>query len=76
MVQLSEVTYLDNLVYYYLGGVIYTALKKYEEAEEFFEMVSVPYVQDLSDHTDLLPLTTHRPHRYPATRHQRFSLRR
>ncbi|KAG8989424.1 hypothetical protein FRB95_003150 [Tulasnella sp. JGI-2019a] len=40
---LSDVTYLDNLTYQYLGGVILTVLKRYEEAEEFFEnAASVP----------------------------------
>ncbi|KAG8895655.1 hypothetical protein FRB99_000397 [Tulasnella sp. 403] len=40
---LCGVTYLDNLTYYYLGGVIYGVLKRWSEAEEFFEIaVSAP----------------------------------
>ena len=40
---LSDLHYNDNLVYHYAGGVAFAALKKWEEAEEFFEIcVSSP----------------------------------
>ncbi|KAF8752144.1 reductase [Rhizoctonia solani] len=35
--QISDVQYTDNLQYHYLGGCIYGALKRYKEAEDFFE---------------------------------------
>ncbi|KIM64873.1 hypothetical protein SCLCIDRAFT_598688 [Scleroderma citrinum Foug A] len=35
---LSDLTYNDNLVYHYTGGVVYTALRRWAEAEEFFEI--------------------------------------
>lgn len=35
---ISDGNYLDNLTYYYLGGVIYAVLKRWKQAEEFFEM--------------------------------------
>lgn len=34
----SDLTYNDNLLYHYLGGVILAVLKKWAEAEEFFEI--------------------------------------
>lgn len=34
-----DLTYLDNLVYHYAGGMVYAALKQWEEAEDFFEIV-------------------------------------
>ncbi|KAF9517991.1 hypothetical protein BS47DRAFT_1375491 [Hydnum rufescens UP504] len=34
---LSDLDYNDNLQYHYLGGVIFGALKRYEEAEDFLE---------------------------------------
>jgi COP9 signalosome complex subunit 3 len=40
---LSDLHYQDNLVYHYAGGIALAALKKWEEAEEFFEIcVSSP----------------------------------
>lgn len=40
---LSDLHYNDNLVYHYAGGVALASLKKWEEAEEFFEIcVSSP----------------------------------
>ncbi|RDB18413.1 COP9 signalosome complex subunit 3 [Hypsizygus marmoreus] len=40
---LSDLTYNDNLVYHYTGGVAFAALKRWAEAEEFFEIcVSSP----------------------------------
>jgi COP9 signalosome complex subunit 3 len=40
---LSDLTYNDNLVYHYTGGVALAALKRWSEAEEFFEIcVSSP----------------------------------
>ncbi|ELU36492.1 hypothetical protein AG1IA_09477 [Rhizoctonia solani AG-1 IA] len=36
---LSDIQYTDNLQYHYLGGCIYGALKRYKEAEDFFETV-------------------------------------
>ena len=40
---LSDLTYNDNLVYHYAGGVALGALKRWQEAEEFFEIcVSAP----------------------------------
>ncbi|KDQ10390.1 hypothetical protein BOTBODRAFT_36290 [Botryobasidium botryosum FD-172 SS1] len=36
---LSDLHYNDNLQYHYYGGVVFAALKKYKEAEEFFEIV-------------------------------------
>ncbi|KAJ7722564.1 hypothetical protein DFH07DRAFT_856847 [Mycena maculata] len=35
---LSDLTYNDNLLYHYLGGIIFALLKKWAEAEEFFEI--------------------------------------
>ncbi|KAJ6601089.1 hypothetical protein DFH09DRAFT_1126810 [Mycena vulgaris] len=35
---LSDLTYNDNLMYHYLGGVIFAVLKKWAEAEEHFEI--------------------------------------
>jgi COP9 signalosome complex subunit 3 len=34
---LSDLTYNDNLVYHYTGGIALAALKRWSEAEEFFE---------------------------------------
>ncbi|KAH8076002.1 hypothetical protein BXZ70DRAFT_963485 [Cristinia sonorae] len=40
---LSELTYNDNLIYHYAGGIALGALKMWREAEEFFEIcVSAP----------------------------------
>ena len=30
--------YNDNLVYHYAGGMVYAALKRWAEAQEFFEI--------------------------------------
>ncbi|KAJ2932245.1 hypothetical protein H1R20_g4880, partial [Candolleomyces eurysporus] len=35
---LSDLNYNDNLIYHYTGGVILAMLKKWSEAEEFFEI--------------------------------------
>ncbi|KAJ7064715.1 hypothetical protein C8F01DRAFT_1080997 [Mycena amicta] len=35
---LSDLTYNDNLIYHYLGGVALAMLKKWPEAEEYFEI--------------------------------------
>ena len=35
---ISDLTYNDNLVYHYAGGVVYAALKRWPEAQEFFEI--------------------------------------
>ncbi|KAI0077587.1 hypothetical protein K474DRAFT_1684239 [Panus rudis PR-1116 ss-1] len=35
---ISDLTYNDNLVYHYAGGIILAALKMWREAEEFFEI--------------------------------------
>jgi COP9 signalosome complex subunit 3 len=35
---LSDITYNDNLIYHYLGGVVFAMLKKWAEAEEYFEI--------------------------------------
>ncbi|KAJ6541628.1 hypothetical protein B0H19DRAFT_958820 [Mycena capillaripes] len=35
---LSDLTYNDNLMYHYLGGVVLAVLKKWSEAEEYFEI--------------------------------------
>ena len=37
-IKLSDLTYNDNLVYHYAGGIALAALKKWREAEEFFEI--------------------------------------
>jgi hypothetical protein len=37
--QLSDIEYIDHLQYFYLGGVIYGALKRYDAAEDFLETV-------------------------------------
>ncbi len=34
----SPLTYNDNLIYHYAGGIALGALKKWREAEEFFEI--------------------------------------
>ncbi|KAF9240427.1 hypothetical protein BU15DRAFT_45833 [Melanogaster broomeanus] len=34
----SDLHYNDNLVYHYAGGMVYTALKRWSEAQEFFEI--------------------------------------
>jgi COP9 signalosome complex subunit 3 len=40
---MGELHYNDNLVYHYAGGMAFAALKRWEEAEEFFEIcVSSP----------------------------------
>ncbi|KAF9457673.1 hypothetical protein BDZ94DRAFT_1338265 [Collybia nuda] len=40
---LSDLTYNDNLLYHYTGGIALAALKRWNEAEEFFEIcVSSP----------------------------------
>ena len=40
---LSDLNYNDNLVYHYTGGIALAALKRWREAEEFFEIyVSSP----------------------------------
>lgn len=40
---LADLHYNDNLVYHYAGGMAFAALKRWEEAEEFFEIcVSSP----------------------------------
>lgn len=36
--RISDLTYNDNLVYHYAGGVALAALKRWHEAEEFFEI--------------------------------------
>ncbi|KAG9079910.1 hypothetical protein FRC06_007331 [Ceratobasidium sp. 370] len=36
--QISDVHYTDNLQYHYLGGCIYAGLKRFKEAEDFFEL--------------------------------------
>ncbi|KAJ8515848.1 hypothetical protein ONZ45_g6774 [Pleurotus djamor] len=33
-----DLTYLDNLVYHYIGGMILAVLKQWERAEEYFEI--------------------------------------
>jgi len=35
---LSDLTYNDNLMYHYMGGVVLAVLKKWAEAEEYFEI--------------------------------------
>ena len=35
---LSELTYNDNLIYHYAGGIALGALKRWQQAEEFFEI--------------------------------------
>lgn len=35
---ISDLTYNDNLVYHYAGGMIYAALRRWAEAEEYFEI--------------------------------------
>ncbi|KZT10407.1 uncharacterized protein LAESUDRAFT_721772 [Laetiporus sulphureus 93-53] len=35
---ISDLTYNDNLIYHYAGGVAFGALKRWREAEEFFEI--------------------------------------
>lgn len=36
---LSELHYNDNLLYHYAGGIVFGVLKRWKEAEEFFEIV-------------------------------------
>ncbi|KAG9122317.1 hypothetical protein FRC07_001368 [Ceratobasidium sp. 392] len=36
--QISDVHYTDNLQYHYLGGCVYAALKRFKDAEDFFEL--------------------------------------
>lgn len=36
--KISELHWNDNLLYHYAGGVTYGALKRWREAEEFFEI--------------------------------------
>ncbi|KAJ7207529.1 hypothetical protein GGX14DRAFT_455661 [Mycena pura] len=35
---LSDLTYNDNLIYHYLGGIILAVLKRWADAEEYFEI--------------------------------------
>ena len=40
---LSDLNYNDNLIYHYAGGITFAALKRWEEAQDFFEIcVSSP----------------------------------
>jgi len=40
---LSDITYNDNLMYHYIGGIAFAAHKQWAEAEEYFEIcVSSP----------------------------------
>ena len=40
---LSDLHYNDNLVYHYAGGIAFAALKRWDEAQDFFEIcVSSP----------------------------------
>ena len=42
---LSDLTYNDNLIYHYSGGVALGALKRWREAEDYFEIcVSAPAI--------------------------------
>lgn len=34
----SDLSYNDNLIYHYAGGMVLAALKRWEDAEEFFEI--------------------------------------
>ncbi|KAF8607339.1 hypothetical protein BDV93DRAFT_468076 [Ceratobasidium sp. AG-I] len=36
--QISDVHYTDNLQYHYLGGCVFAALKRFKDAEDFFEL--------------------------------------
>lgn len=36
---ISDLHYNDSLVYHYAGGIVFGALKRWREAEEFFEIV-------------------------------------
>ncbi|EKM56836.1 uncharacterized protein PHACADRAFT_254170 [Phanerochaete carnosa HHB-10118-sp] len=36
---ISDLHYNDNLLYHYAGGVVFAVLKRWREAEEFFEIV-------------------------------------
>ena len=33
-----DLRYQDHLIYHYVGGIVFTALKRYAEAAEFFEL--------------------------------------
>lgn len=33
-----DLSYIDNLVYHHIGGMIFAALKQWEQAEEYFEI--------------------------------------
>ena len=35
---LSDLTYIDNLKYHYIGGIALAALRRWDEAEDFFEI--------------------------------------
>lgn len=37
--QVSDLTYNDNLIYHYAGGIVLAVLRRWAEAEEFFEIV-------------------------------------
>ena len=36
--KLTDLTYNDNLIYHYSGGIALAALKRWKEAEDFFEI--------------------------------------
>ncbi|KAG9094204.1 hypothetical protein FS749_012941 [Ceratobasidium sp. UAMH 11750] len=38
LLAISDVHYTDNLQYHYLGGCIYAGLKRFKDAEDFFEL--------------------------------------
>ena len=42
---LSELTYNDDLIYHYARGIVFGALKRWKEAEEFFEIVVTSLAQ-------------------------------
>ena len=42
---ITELTWNDNLLYHYAGGVALGALKRWKEAEEFFEICATAPAQ-------------------------------
>lgn len=41
------------LLYYYYGGIIYTALKNYEQAVFFFENVNIKHLRSFTENSNI-----------------------
>jgi len=71
LLQVSDLEYTDVLQYYYLGGVIFAALRRYDEAEEFLETVHEIKKKKNISLADMLDLYRQSPR--PPTLHPQFN---